>query len=47
MNVKAEGKAHRAVTDCLMTLGVIQAMGEQATEKEETKKSCDQRKVSA
>ena len=37
MNVKTEDKAHRAVTDCLMTLGVIQAMGEQATEKSETK----------
>ena len=39
MNVKAEGKAHRAVTDCLMTLGVVQGMAE--------KSACEQREASA
>ena len=45
MNVKTEGKAHRAVTDCLMTLGIVQAMGEQATK--EAEKNCEKRKASA
>ena len=39
MNVKTEGKAHRAVTDCLMTLGIIQAMGEKVVEETEAKDS--------
>lgn len=37
MKVKTEGKAHRAVTDCLMTLGIVQAMGEQVTKEAEKK----------
>lgn len=42
MKVQVDGKPHRAVTDCLMTLGVLQAMGEQdiqiSLSKEEGKK---------
>ena len=45
MNVKTEGKAHRAVTDCLMTLGIVQAMGEQATK--EIEKNREKRKARA
>lgn len=37
MDVKIEGKAHRAVSDCLMTLGIVQKMAANVTEKSETK----------
>lgn len=47
MRVKIEGKAHRAVADCLMTLGVMQGMAEKATEDAEKKSKSEQRKVNA
>ncbi|MGI9278724.1 MAG: 3'-5' exonuclease [Endozoicomonas sp.] len=37
MNVEIEGKAHRALADCKITLGVLQAMANTLPEKPETK----------
>ena len=37
MNVKVEGKAHRSLADCRMTLGILQAMAARVPVKPETK----------
>lgn len=39
MKVKTEGKAHRSLADCRMTLGVIQAMADKVPENPERKVS--------